>query len=129
MPFKTLILSPSESKAGRCLSLRSGGAKYTVRLKEPIEEQDGFVWLPYEVVFRRGTIVRLKVSQTVASRRLDLGRILLRSPPVLPHLQDRRCESRSDGMAVKQGTAFRNRSFARQFGFDHPADATRRMPP
>ena len=55
MPFKTLILSPREFKAGRCLSLRSDGAEYTVRLKEPIEEQDGFVWLPYEVVFRLAT--------------------------------------------------------------------------
>ena len=33
--------------------LRSDEANYTVRLKEPIEEQDGFVWLPYELVDRR----------------------------------------------------------------------------
>ncbi len=56
MPLRTLILSPYKFKAGQCLSLRADGAKYTVRLKEPIEEQDGFVWLPYEVVgLRRGT--------------------------------------------------------------------------
>jgi hypothetical protein len=55
MPFKTLILSPREFRAGRRLSLRSDGAEYTIRLKEPIEEQDGFVWLPYEIVFRTAT--------------------------------------------------------------------------
>ena len=53
MPFKTLILGPRDFKAGRSLILRSDDANYTVRLKEPIEEQDGFVWLPYEVVDRR----------------------------------------------------------------------------
>jgi hypothetical protein len=52
LPFRTLILSPREFKAGRCLSLRSDGNTHTVRLKEPIEEQDGFVWLSYEAVFR-----------------------------------------------------------------------------
>ena len=40
---------------GRCLSLRADGAEYTVRLKEPIEEQDSFVWLSYELVFRLAT--------------------------------------------------------------------------
>lgn len=55
LPFGTLVLSPREFKAGRCLALRSGGAGRTVRLKEPIEEHDGFVWLPYEVVFRPAT--------------------------------------------------------------------------
>jgi len=35
------------------LTLRSANAEYTVRLKEPIEEQDDFVWLPYEVLDRR----------------------------------------------------------------------------
>ena len=53
MPFKTLILAPREFKAGRRLILRSDDTNYTVRLKEPIEEQDGFIWLPYEVVDRR----------------------------------------------------------------------------
>ncbi len=53
MPFKTLILWPREFKAGRRMILRSDDANYTVRLKEPIEEQDGFIWLPYEVVDRR----------------------------------------------------------------------------
>ena len=53
MPFKTLILRPRYFKAGRSLILRSHDTNYTVRLKEPIEEQDGFVWLPYEVVDRQ----------------------------------------------------------------------------
>jgi len=65
MPFKTLILSPHKFKAGYCVSLRSNGAKYTVRLKEPIEEQDGFVWLPYEVVgFRRAADGQAKGQPT-----------------------------------------------------------------
>jgi hypothetical protein len=55
LPFRTLILSAREFNAGRCLSLKSDGAEYTVRLKEPIEEQDGFVWLSYELVFRLAT--------------------------------------------------------------------------
>jgi len=55
LPFRTLILSAREFNAGRCLSLQSDGAEYTVRLKEPIEEQDRFVWLSYELVFRLAT--------------------------------------------------------------------------
>jgi hypothetical protein len=55
LPFRTLILSVREFNAGRCLSLRSDGAEYTVRLKEPIEELDSFVWLSYELVFRLAT--------------------------------------------------------------------------
>ena len=53
MPFKTLIMSTAVSTGTRCLTLRSATAEYTVRLKEPIEEQDDFVWLPYEVLERR----------------------------------------------------------------------------
>jgi hypothetical protein len=55
LPFRTLILSAREFNAGRCLSVKSDGAEYTVRLKEPIEEQDSFVWLSYELVFRLTT--------------------------------------------------------------------------
>jgi hypothetical protein len=55
MPFSTLILSPREFTVGRCLRLRSDDANYTVRLKEPIEEQDDFIWMPYEVVDRRAS--------------------------------------------------------------------------
>ena len=53
MPFKTLIMSAGTSTGARSLRLRSANAEYTVRLKEPIEEQDDFVWLPYEVLDRR----------------------------------------------------------------------------
>jgi len=55
MPFKTLIMSTAKSTGTRYLTLRSATAEYTVRLKEPIEEQDDFVWLPYEVLDRRTT--------------------------------------------------------------------------
>jgi hypothetical protein len=58
MPFKTLILAPREFSAGRCLDLRSHGAECRVQLGEPIEEQDGFVWLRYAVVSRPVTVGR-----------------------------------------------------------------------
>jgi hypothetical protein len=53
MPFKTLIMSVGTPMETRSLTLCSANAEYTVRLKEPIEEQDDFVWLPYEVLDRR----------------------------------------------------------------------------
>ncbi len=53
MPFKSLILAPAGPKGARSLTLRSTTAEYAVRLKEPIEEQDDFIWLPYEVLGRR----------------------------------------------------------------------------
>ena len=53
MPFKTLIMAATASTDTECLTLRSATAEYTVRLKEPIEEQDDFVWYPYEVLDRR----------------------------------------------------------------------------
>jgi len=55
MPFKTLIMSTATSSGNRRLTLRSANAEYIVRLKEPIEEQDEFVWLPYEVLERRAS--------------------------------------------------------------------------
>jgi len=55
LPFGTLMLPPREFKAGRRLSLKADDVRHTVRLKEPLEEQDGFVWSPYEVVFRLAT--------------------------------------------------------------------------
>ena len=55
MPFKTLVLAAREFRVGRCLMLQSARATFTIRLKEPIEEQGDFAWLPYEVVDRRGT--------------------------------------------------------------------------
>jgi hypothetical protein len=57
MPFKTLIMPAGMSTGTRSLTLRSANAEYTVRLKEPIEEQDDFVWLPYEVLDRRAAEV------------------------------------------------------------------------
>ena len=54
MPFKTLIMASERGRAARAASrCASATAEYTVRLKEPIEEQDDFVWLPYEVLERR----------------------------------------------------------------------------
>ena len=53
MPFKTLVLAAREFRVGRCLTLQSARATFTIRLKEPIEEQGEFAWLPYEVVDRR----------------------------------------------------------------------------
>ena len=53
MPFKTLILAATQFRGAQSLSLRSTTAEYAVRLKEPIEEQDDFIWLPYEVLGRR----------------------------------------------------------------------------
>jgi hypothetical protein len=56
MPFKSLIVAPVGRTCGRSLTLRSTTAEYSVRLKEPIEEQDDFVWLPYEVLGRRSIV-------------------------------------------------------------------------
>ncbi len=53
MPFKTLLLSATQLRGTQSLTLRSTTAEYSVRLKEPIEEQDDFIWLPYEVLGRR----------------------------------------------------------------------------
>lgn len=52
LPFKTLIMPTCEFEPNRCLTLRSGRTCHTVRLKEPIEEQGDFSWLPFEVVHR-----------------------------------------------------------------------------
>ena len=53
MPIKTLIVQAHEFVDDRCLSLQSADAAYTIRLKEPIEEQGEFTWLPYEVIDRQ----------------------------------------------------------------------------
>ena len=71
-------MSAREFNAGRCLSLQSDGAEYTVRLKEPIEEQDSFVWLSYELVFRLATD-RPDPGSTVR-RRLAIARRPNRPP-------------------------------------------------
>ncbi len=52
LPFKTLIMPAAEFEENRCLVLRSGKTRHTVRLKQPIEEQGDFSWLPFEVVAR-----------------------------------------------------------------------------
>jgi hypothetical protein len=52
LPFKTLIMPTAEFEENRCLVLRSGKTRHTVRLKQPIEEQGDFSWLPFEVVAR-----------------------------------------------------------------------------
>jgi len=53
MPFKTLLLAATQLRGTQSLNLRSTTVEYSVRLKEPIEEQDDFIWLPYEVLGRR----------------------------------------------------------------------------
>jgi len=47
------VLAMREFKVGRRLMLESARATFTIRLKEPIEEQGEFAWLPYEVVDRQ----------------------------------------------------------------------------
>ncbi len=74
MPFKTLVMAASTSMGTRSLVLRSATAEYTVRLKEPIEEQDEFVWLPYEVLARRA-------GETAPSPSVADGAIALQLPP------------------------------------------------
>ena len=53
LPFKTLIVPLGEFEAGRSLTLRAGGARYRLRLKQPIEEQGEFSWMPFEVAERQ----------------------------------------------------------------------------
>jgi len=53
MPFKTLIVPAQAFGDDCCLSLRTADADYTIRPKEPIEEQGEFIWLPYQVIDRR----------------------------------------------------------------------------
>jgi hypothetical protein len=53
LPFKTLIVPAGEFDGGRLLTLRAGGARHTLRLKQPIEEQGEFSWMPFEVVERQ----------------------------------------------------------------------------
>ena len=52
LPFKTLIVPAGEGEENRSLVLRSGGTQHTLRLKQPIEEQGEFSWLPFEVIER-----------------------------------------------------------------------------
>ena len=52
LPFKTLIVPAGEFEENRSITLRAGGVRHTLRLKQPIEEQGEFSWLPFEVVER-----------------------------------------------------------------------------
>jgi hypothetical protein len=80
MPFKTLIMEAGMLDGNRCLTLRSAAAEYTVRLREPIEEQDDFVWLPYEVLDRRATD---RASSEQAAEGNAPSRLPGRAPPVV----------------------------------------------
>ncbi len=53
LPFKTLIVPAGEFEENRSVTLRAGGARHTLRLKQPIEEQGEFSWMPFEVVERQ----------------------------------------------------------------------------
>ena len=52
LPVKTLILPSRKFAPGDQLTLRSVTALYTIELKEPIEEQSGFIWTPFEILVR-----------------------------------------------------------------------------
>ena len=65
MPFKTLVMAAREFSVGRRLKLESVGGTFTIRLKEPIEEQGDFAWLPYEVLDRR------KAGESAPMQRAD----------------------------------------------------------
>ena len=53
LPIKTLVLPARRFAPEDLLTLQSSTAVYTVRLKEPLEEQGDFLWSPFEVVERR----------------------------------------------------------------------------
>lgn len=67
LPIKTLVLPAREYRRDRCLVLAAAAAHFTIRLKEPIEEQGDFVWLPYEVVERFATEGASDVARTAAA--------------------------------------------------------------
>jgi len=73
MPFKSLILAPAGPRGARSLTLRSTTAEYAVRLKEPIEEQDDFIWLPYEVLGRRPIVQPEAPADSATSLRPPAG--------------------------------------------------------
>ena len=52
LPIKTLVLPARRFAPEDLLTLRSSTAVYTVRLKEPLEEQGDFLWSPFEIVER-----------------------------------------------------------------------------
>lgn len=67
MPIKTLVLPAREYQRDRSLVLGSAGGQLTIRLKEPIEEQGDFVWLPYEIVARAASEDATDVARTAAA--------------------------------------------------------------
>jgi hypothetical protein len=52
LPVKTLILPARKYGPEERLMLRTVTTLYTIELREPIEEQGDFVWLPFEIVAR-----------------------------------------------------------------------------
>ena len=52
LPMKTLVLPACGLSPGDRLSLRSRRSVHTIRLKEPLEEQAGFIWSPFEILDR-----------------------------------------------------------------------------
>ncbi|HVN36043.1 MAG TPA: hypothetical protein VMU96_12415 [Casimicrobiaceae bacterium] len=52
LPIKTLVLPTCGLSPGDRLSVRSRRSVYTVRLKEPLEEQSDFIWSPFEILDR-----------------------------------------------------------------------------
>ena len=53
LPIKTLVLPARWFAPEDLLTLRTNTAVYTVRLKQPLEEQGDFLWSPFEIVHRR----------------------------------------------------------------------------
>ena len=53
LPMKTLILPARGILPGARLSVRSRTSIHTIQLKEPLEEQAGFIWSPFEILGHR----------------------------------------------------------------------------
>ncbi len=53
LPIKTLVLPARRFAPADHLMLWSAAAVFTIRLKEPLEEQSGFVWSPFEILDRQ----------------------------------------------------------------------------
>jgi hypothetical protein len=52
LPIKTLVLPARGLAPEARLSIRSRADKYTIQLKEPLEEQADFIWSPFEILDR-----------------------------------------------------------------------------
>jgi hypothetical protein len=53
LPMKTLIVPMAAFDDDARIVLRTALARYTIRLKQPIEEQSDFTWLPFDLVLRQ----------------------------------------------------------------------------